>query len=420
MVDIRRGEGILVLLSFLFHFFVLAAWYVLRPIRDAAGIRDLQNLPELTIAVLVAMFAVQPVFALLVTRLERRTFVPIAYQFFAATLVAFYFLFPDSGAAPDAWLARTFFVFGSIFNLFVVSVFWGVVDDIYDADQGARLFGLIATAGTVGAMTGSTLTATLVSLVGVDHMLLVSVALLEAALLCFALLGRRSRRTSRRRTLEGHRPSPFRGALDGFRLVTKSPYILGIALYILLYTATSNLLWFIKQDAVAGAFEDSRQWAGFLARIDLLQSGATLFVQIFITGALLSRFGSRLGLVIVPLITVLGFSVLGVKPILGLVVLFEVVRRSANYSLARPSREMLYTVVGKNEKFKAKTFIDTFVYRGGDAVGALVFKALRTLGLGNAQVAWCAVPVAAAWVVVGYLLGRRQKALASNRVSSAP
>jgi AAA family ATP:ADP antiporter len=414
-LKIRAGEAPLVLIAFLFHFAVMTSWNVLKPIRDGAGIRDFENMPLLVLAVLGAMIALQPAFAALVGRLGKRLFVPIAYHFFAANLLVLYLLFPDSGVVPHSDLARVFFVWASVFNLFVVSLAWAVVVDVFDAEQSARLFGTIAAASTVGVMAGASLTAFFVEHVGVDNMLLVSLGFLEGALLCAtALLRRPSPAVAAAAAAAPAATGRRSGALEGMRLVARSPYVRGIALYILAYTITAQILYFVKAGAVKSAFEDSQAWVSFLAKVDAAQSGVTLFLQVVVAGALLTRFGSRWGLAIVPIVTMLGFGLVGVLPALWLVTMFDITRKATNYGFARPSREMLFTVVGKDEKFKAKSFIETFVYRAGDGIGAAGFKAAQVANVGLAAVAWCMVPIALLWLVIGFRLGRQQERLAED------
>ncbi len=398
--------------SCLYFFFLLSSYYILRPVRDEMGIAGgVRNLPWLYLGTLTGMLVLNPLFAWLVIRLPRRRFIPLVNRFFLACLLAFFLLMRFAPQEWLVWAGRAFFVWVSIFNLFVVSVFWGFMADMWRSEQGKRLFGMIGVGGTAGAIVGAAITASLVEWIGVAALMLISAALLEGATFCAARL---SRRFVPGTDTPQERASPV-GLLNGILLTARSPYLLGICAYMFLYTVMSTFLWFIQQNIVAGAIDDGETRTALFARMDLAVNVLTIVVQVFFTGRIIRVLGVGLTLALLPLVSFIGFGTLGLYPTLAVVVTFQVLRRASNFALARPAREVLYTPLGRDEKYKAKSFIDTFVYRGGDAVGAAAFGALTKTVTGLAGIAFIAVPLAAAWAVVGLALGRRQAKLAAER-----
>ncbi|MDP6574112.1 MAG: MFS transporter [Rhodospirillales bacterium] len=411
-VGVGDGEVAALLWSFAYFFCLLTGYYILRPLRDEMGIAGgVANLPWLFTATFIAMLVAVPVFGFIVARFPRRTFVPLVYWFFIANIVVFYGLFTLSDSTPI--IARAFFVWVSLFNLFVVSVFWSFMADIFRNEQGRRLFGFIAAGGSAGALLGPSLTAALAVPLGPTNLLPVSAFFLAAAVLCIhrllAVTGPRE---------EGHEPGARRdeaiggGVFAGVTEVARSPYLIGICVYMVLYTTTSTFLYFEQAHIVAGAFEDAGERTRLFALIDLAVGLLTLATQCMFTGRMMVRFGVGAMLAFVPALTLVGFLALAVAPGVALIVAFQALRRAANFALSRPAREVLYTVVTPERKYKSKNFIDTVVYRGGDAASGWAFAGLAGLGLELAAIALVAVPLAALWIAVGIALGARQERLA--------
>jgi AAA family ATP:ADP antiporter len=404
MVAVEPGEISATLLAFAYFFCLLCAYYILRPVRDEMGIQGgVENLQWVFTATFVAMLAAVPVFGAAAARLPRRRLVPLVYVFFILNLVIFYLLL--RGGVATGWVARAFFVWLSVFNLFVVSVFWSFMADIFDNAQARRLFGFIAAGGSAGAVAGPSLTAALAPVAGPVNLLLVSAAFLLAALACVIGLGRTAARSG-----------PAAGGeavggtvLGGVRKVLRSPYLLGICAYIVLYTTLSTFLYFEQARIVRDAFTDPARRTAVFAWMDLAVNVLTITTQVLATGRLVAWMGVAATLALVPALVAAGFLLLGTWPTLAVLIGFQVVRRAGNYAIARPAREMLFTVVGREEKYKSKNFIDTVVYRGGDAVSGWVFTGLSAIGFGLSAIAYTAVPVAALWGVTGWLLGRAQE-----------
>ncbi len=417
LVAVEEDEVAPMLWACLYFFFILAAYFVIRPIRDEMGVAGgVRNLPWLFLGTLVGMLLIHPLFTTLVSRLPRRLFIPLSYGFFAVNLVFFWLLFRFLPNTDGIWIGRIFFVWTSIFNLFVVSIFWSLMADLFRPAQAKRLFGFVAVGGTGGAVAGSAATAFLATRITPTNLLLLSVVLLAAASLAARQLMQSAPEPETGGAGGADRPLGG-GVLDGIRTVIASPYLLGIAGYMLLYTMTATFLYFQQAEIVEASFADRTARTVFFARIDLAVNTLTVITQIFLTGRIVRRIGVALALAALPLVCVLGFAAVGIAPTLMTIAVFQVLRRSSNYAVARPCREMLYTVIPREAKYKAKNFIDTFVYRVGDQVGAWSYAALGAFGFGAAAISMVAAPLAAVWLGVGLWLGRRQKELASPHYS---
>jgi len=411
---VEEDEARPMLWAGLYFFLLLAAYFVIRPIRDEMGVAGgVRNLPWLFLGTLIGMLLIHPLFTTLVSRLPRRLFIPLSYGFFAVNLVFFWLLFRSLPSAEGVWVGRIFFIWTSVFNLFVVSIFWSLMADLFRPAQAKRLFGFVAVGGTMGAVVGSAATAFLAARITPTNLLLLSAALLIAATLAARKLMQTAPETGEKGAVDADRPLGG-GVLDGIRMAFASPYLLGIVIYMLLYTVTATFLYFQQADIVAVSFADRTARTVFFARIDLAVNTLTVITQVFLTGRIVRRIGVALALAALPLVCVLGFAAVGIAPTLMTIAVFQVLRRSSNYAVARPCREMLYTVIPREAKYKAKNFIDTFVYRVGDQVGAWSYAALGTLGFGAAAISMVAAPLAAVWLGVGLWLGRRQTILATG------
>ncbi len=423
-VDIREDEIAAVAWSFVYFFLVLAAYFVIRPIRDQMGVASgARNLAWLFSGTLLGMLLLHPIFAWLVGRYPRRVFITWIYRIFISMLIGFFLLFRGADVAQSIWIGRVFFIWTSVFNLFVVSVFWSFMTDTYHPSQAKRLFGFIAVGGTVGALTGSSITATLVGLLGPINLLLVSAVLLELA-------GRSARAFEHHEAklaqvaarepefeaeaavpadveTEGKQEEVIGGALlEGVAHVIRSPYLLGLAALISLFAIVSTFLYFhliaIVEEVMAG--DDAGQTQLF-AVMEVAVQSLTLITQVFLTGRILKWLGLGLALAFLPLVSIVGFGILAAAPILVVVVVFQVLRRAANFAIQRPAREVLYTVIPRTDKYKAKNFNDTFVYRAADQVGAWSYTAMGWLGLGLSGLAVAMLPVSAAWLILALWLG---------------
>lgn len=415
-VQVEPGEVRALLWSFSYFFSLLCSYYIIRPMRDEMGILGgVENLQWLFTGTLLAMTAAIPLFGWVSSRFLRRQFLPYVYSFFIITLLLFYSLM-DGQIAP-AYIARAFFIWASVFNLFIVSVFWSFMTDIYSNAQARRLFAFIAAGGTVGALTGPTLTALLVQPLGMRNLLLVSAVFLSWAIICIARLSvwSESNRTGEEELPAKQKEEEIGGGIwAGVVMVVRSPYLLGICLLMLLFTTLATFLYFMQAQIIRDAFVDSAQRTAVFASIDLVVNALTLVVQVFLTSRLIKWFGLASVLAIIPVLLAIGFTLLGVAPVLAVLLVVQVIRRAGNYAVMRPAREMLYVVLSREEKYKAKNFIDTFVYRTGDAISAWVYAAMRSIGLGLSGIALIAVPLALIWAWIAFGLGRKQARIAEN------
>jgi AAA family ATP:ADP antiporter len=411
LLSVRRDERAPLALSALFFFLVMAGYFILRPIRDQMGVAGgVENLPWLFTGTLVAMLIVNPLFALLVSRWPRPRFVAFSYRALMVCLLGFYLALITLPETRTIWVGRAFFIWVSVFNLFAVSVFWAVMADVYRGEQSRRLYGVIAAGGTLGALVGGVLTSTLVAAIGAEALLLVSLLTLELALRCMYAIQRRV--GARGGEPRSAAPEVIGGsAIDGFRLAARSPYLLGLCGYMLLYTIGSTFLYFLQAQIVDATIDGRAAQTAYFAGVDIWVNSLTLALQVFLTGRLMRRVGVGLTLSILPVISIVGFLGLGLMPVLVAVVVFTVARRVTNFALSRPAREALFVPLSRGEKYKAKNLIDTVVYRLGDQIGAWTNGLLIWLGLGIAGIAFSAVPLAAVWLALSLWLGRRYRAL---------
>ncbi|MBI3568707.1 MAG: MFS transporter [Gemmatimonadetes bacterium] len=426
-VDVRPHEVSALLASAAFFFCALAAWFVLRPMRDAvaAGSTPTQ-ISMLFVGTLSVTLIVNPLFWTTVVKFPPRTFIPIAYHVIVASLLVFYVLLRNyaghEGSASDLWIGRGFFVWTSVFNLFVTSLFWCFMADVFRSEQAKRLFGFIGVGGTLGSVAGSAATASLAKSLGGVNLLLVSCVLLELAVLAvvrFPATGDAARvdesREARLERLAELNARPVGGNVwAGFTRTMRSPYLLVIAVYLILFTIGSTFLYF-EQSAIVGAtYADRVSRTVVLARIELAVQVLTVLTQIFLTGRIIKWFGLVTALAFLPVASMLGFGALANLPAFAALAAFVIARRAGNFALTNPGMEVLFTVVPREDKYKAKSFIETFVYRGGDQLGAWTFAGLTAIGLSLAGIAWVAVPISAVWLALGVWLARRQGAMAAT------
>jgi ATP:ADP antiporter, AAA family len=407
-VPVRPEELRAVLWSFAYFFCLLASYYVLRPLRDEMGIAGgVRNLHWLFTATFVVMLAAVPLFGAVVARLPRQRFVPLVYHFFVANIAIFWLLLTlDVGKVE---VARVFFVWISVFNLFAVSVFWSFMADLFVSEQGKRLFGFIAAGGSAGALAGPALTVWLAGALGPVNLLLIAAVLLEAAVLCARRLEAAAPQTRETREAAPSRAAqaPIGGnAFAGFRLLVRSGYLSGIALWVLLLSLAGTFLYFQQANIVAAASDDPAVRTRIFASIDLAAGILTLLVQMLATGRLIARFGIGPAAAFLPVVFAIGFAALALNPVLMLVVAFQAIQRTANFAISNPAREVLFTAVEREEKYKAKYLIDGVVFRGGDALSGWLFNLLRVAGIELSVIAAGSVPLALAWMLVALLLGK--------------
>lgn len=417
LLDVRPAEVQALGWSWLYIFAVLSSYYVLRPIRDEMGVAGgVENLQWLFTGTLVGMIAVNPPFAALVAKLPRVRFIAVTYRFFMANLLLFVILLTMATPVQNIWVGRIFFIWTSVFNLFVVSVFWALMVDVFDSEQGKRLFGFIAAGATLGGIVGAGLTASLAKVVPPTYLMLGSALFLEAAVFSVRRLATLSVALRQRPAAGGGEERPIGGSIfAGMTHAFRSTYLVNVGVYILLFSITSTFLYFQQAEIARHSFADRGARTAFFARIDLLVNILTLGAQLFLTGRVVRAVGVGLTLAALPALSVLGFGTLAMAPTIAVLVSYQVLRRAGNFAFARPTREVLFTVVPREDKYKAKSFIDTVVYRTGDQVGAWSYAGMGLVGLTMTGISIAAIPISIAWLLNGLWLGRRQEALAAEK-----
>jgi ATP:ADP antiporter, AAA family len=395
--------------GFAYIFCAFTAYMILRPVRETMGITSgVSNLPSLFWGTLAATLITQPIFGWLTSRYRRTVFLPWVYGFFALNLLGFYVWFHF--AADHTWIARAFFIWITVFALFVPSVFWSLMADIFRPEQAKRLYGFLAAGTSAGGVVGPFIAATLAPVVGTINLLLFSMVFLAASIFCIRYLtmwhARAVAAHQAAAEVRGDVNQPLGGSLwAGFTLVAKSPYLLSIAAFVLLLSWASTFLYLQQAELVEKALPNRDQQTQLFGWVDFTVQSLSLVIQLFA----LSRFTKwlRLSTVIMmaPILMVFGYSALALFPVLPVLLVVMVVRRVGEYALVRPCREMLFTSVDRETKYKAKNFVDTAVYRAGDATSGSAHALLSWLGVATSGIAWVGAGVAAVWAVLAYRIG---------------
>ena len=405
--------------SFIYFFCVLASYYILRPVRDEMGVLlGAHSLPYLFSAVFLTMLGVVPLFGWVAGRFPTRRLLPTVYGFFIMNLLGF-FVALQSGIALQT-IGPIFFIWLSVFNLFVVSVFWSFMADVFFTDAARRLFGCISAGGSLGAMTGPFITAMAVKGVGIQGLLLVSGMFLLLAIGCILALlkwyhshhGRDLGRAhlSSSKSLDGGPPSLWIGAIR----IIRSPYLRGIAVYLMCYSVLSTFLYAQQTILIPDVMPNSEDRIQLFASVDLGINVLAFCLQFFAIGWLLTRFGIMIMLVVMPIVSFIGFGLFGLATVLPVLIGFGVLRRAGEFSITKPTRETLFTVVPREEKYQAKNVIDTVVHRGADTIGTKIVSMLEIWGMGLSHMAFMAMPIAAVWIGTGLWLGRRHEHIRRN------
>jgi AAA family ATP:ADP antiporter len=415
-LNVLPAERAALALGFAFHFCVLASYYLVRPLRDALGLEGgVDRLQWLFTATFVVMLLMVPVFGALASRLPATRFVPLIYRAIAVSMLVSGLLIGNR-VAPVT-VGQVFFVWISLYNLFIVSIFWSVLVDRFSSEQGRRLFGCIAAGGTLGTFIGPLLAATMATRLGPLALTLAAALLLELAVRCYRGLLSRTRSQAGTRVLDERRLGG--SMLAGITLILRSPYLLGLVAFMLLHTSAATLLYFEQGRIVAGSYADVGSRTQFFAMVDLLVSALTLICQLLLTAPLIRLLGIGGALLVMPLATVLAFGVMALAPVPASVALAQGLRRAVEFGIVRPAREVLWTVVSREEKYKAKNVIETLVYRGGDAASGWLSTGLTAVGAGFGLVAVVVVPFAGLWGGLCLWLARRQARMAGP-VPQAP
>jgi AAA family ATP:ADP antiporter len=412
VLGIEPHEYIAVAWSFAYFFCVLSSYYVLRPIREAMAVGSgADTIPYLFLGTFAAMMLATPIFGWVASRFPRRTFLPWVYLFFISNILIFWFVFAASinDGGGHVWLGRVFFVWLSVFNLFVVSVFWSFMADIYTREEGRRLFGFITAGGSIGALLGGAATSAYVVQIGFQNLFPIAATLLFLAVLCIRQLRHwvaHEHEDEIADTVESDKPLGG-NPLSGITHVFSSRYFLGIAVCSVIASLLGTALYMFAAQLVEESITDPNARTEFFSTINVWTNAFALIGQMFIVKHVVGRFGIGRSLAMLPIVSIAGFVMLALDPTLAVVAFLTIARRALGFSFSKPTTDMLYSVVTPEEKYKTKNFIDTAVYRFGDIVGTWSVKLL--LGLGLTGVSLLMLPFAVVWAIVALWLGRDYK-----------
>lgn len=404
LIVAERDEVPAVADGFALFFFLFASYFMLRPVRETFAIAGgVDNIQWLWTGTFVATLVVVPIYGWVASRMERRRLLPILYSASAVVMAAF-----AASLAVDpenVWIARAFYIWLSVMNLFVISIAWSLMTDMFERDRGHRLFGQIAAGASLGGLAGPLISGLLVSSVGEPGLLLISTALLLTTLFFVRrLLAWRERMGPR---ADGPPPPRIAGSVwAGLTLIARSPYLLSISAFVLLLTTATTFLYFEQARIVEATFPDRAQQTQVFATLDVVVQALTIGIQLFFTGRLARRLGVTVLLVAVPATMMFGFGLLAMAATFPVLAFVMIVRRVGEYALVRPGREMLFAPLDAETKYKAKNAIDTLVYRGGDLISGWAYTGIVAVA-SLSVVGFAGMAVAGVWALLGFAIGRR-------------
>jgi AAA family ATP:ADP antiporter len=403
---VKEKEAKAVIFSFLFVVVLMSAYYILRPVRDAmasdwsdAEVSWLWTLNFFISTAIVALYGS------MVSKFRFRLLVPTMYGIFAISFIIFYAL--GSVFEDRTLIDKSFYVWVSVFSLFHISVFWTFMSELFSKEQSGRLFGIIAVGASVGGLIGPSITAFFSVSLGADNLMLIaSMMLLIPIPIIFYLQSLKSKELNNEvLDIPDSNQSIGGNPLAGFKMFFSNPYLLSIGLFIFLYTGISSFVYFELKNLLSDFSRSERSviWA----QMDLAVNILAISTGLFATGRIVTKFGMPATIAMVPIMICIGLLVLAISPLLGVVMVLQIIRRAGNYAVTRPAREMLFTLVNQETRFKAKPVIDIVAYRGGDMLTAWLFTGLtQGLGLGLASVAAVGAGIASLWALVGIYLGK--------------
>lgn len=407
-VSVKPREVPALLAACAYFFLILCAYYIIRPIRDEMVIANgVANIQWILLATVVALLLLTPVFGWVTTRFKTRQFLSYCTLFFASHLVVFFFLF--NVEERPALVTQAFYVWVNVFNMFIVSLFWSFMNDVFGREQAKRLFAFIAAGGTAGAICGPIITRSLVQTVGLAPLLLISATILGVSIILILWLIRwqnddydesSSTHKVKNKALKG-------GVLGGLTLIARSPYLAGICVFVLLYAVSITFVQIRQAELIEAAYSVPEKRTELFASIDLAVNVLVLIFQLFLTSKLIRWLGFRITLVLVPMGITVGFLLMSIMPLLAVMIGLEIFRRAGDYSIMKPAREMLFSVVSREEKYKAKNFIDTTVLRTSSASSAWIYAAVRSIGSAGTAVAGVSMALGLAWCITAFWLGRQ-------------
>ena len=413
-LGLEPGEYAAVAWSFAYFFCILSGYYMLRSVRDAMAIvSGVQNIPWLFTGTFTLMLLATPAFGWVTSRFPRRTFLPWIYYFFVINILVFFALFSyaQTNEISQVWISRAFFVWLSVFNLFVVSVFWSFMADIYTKEQSRRLFGIISAGGSTGALVGPLMTSLLVTRIGFQNLLPLTALLLLFAVFCVYQLRHWVIEREKRGIAPPLPPSEHEAmggsVWAGVRFVVTTPYFAAIAAALACANFLGGAVYIYMAQLVSTSFEGTDRQTQVFAIMDAAINALSLIGQLFLVKQAVRKLGIGGTLALLPIVSLIGFALLAINPVFAVIAVLQVLRRSLGFGFSKPTSDMLYAVVSKEAKYKAKNFIDTAVYRAWDVVTSWTVRALGGIGLSG--VAMICIPVAALWAWLALWIGREYK-----------
>lgn len=401
-IEVRPGEGRALLYAFGYFFFLLASYYILRPVRDEMAVRSgVGRLSWLFLATFLVSLVIAPLYAGLVSRLRRGVFIPLIYGFLILNIAIFWAMLKFEVGL--AWAAMTFFVWLSVYNVFVVSIFWSFMSDLFDSGQSKRLYPTIAIGGSLGGIAGSAIVTALATTIGAANLLLIAGVFLAATIYFALTLDKQAKAQSAAKTGTGG------SWLSGLSTIISDPYLRNTAIWVFLLSLAGTFAYFMQTQIVGDAGLTSDQRTQVFGTIDLAANILIPVIQLLLTRLALKKLGVGVTLGLVALVFAGGFLALAVSPMIGVLVAFQICQRTGQFALSNPARESLFTVVDRDKTYKAKNVIDNVVFRGGDVANSWLFNLLHAgAGLGLSAIALIGAPIAAGWFVLSLILGRQQ------------
>lgn len=399
--QVKKEERASLTYACLWFMTLLGGYYMVRPVRDALGSEFHDKLKDLFLATFITMLVAVPLYSQLVSRFPRRVLVPVVYRFLMVNLLIFAAIMHWGSEAYNYQITRAFFVWVSVYVLFAMSLFWSVMADAFTTDQGKRLFGMVAGCGTAGALLGSAFAGRFSAPMGLAGFLLVPAALMEVGLFWYRRLEHSKSNINRSPSERATSANP----LAGFLRVAQSPYLLSICGYILITALCGTSLYLTQAGIVNAEFPLKEDRIPVFAWIDFATQSTTVALQFLVAGQLM-RYSLPLTLLILPAVYLIGFAVLGFAPEFAVLVPIMVLTRATVYGVTVPAQGVLFTVVNREDKYKAKNIIDTLVTRGGDAAASRIGNTLRDSGIGVSFLSWAMIPLTLVWLVLATLLGR--------------
>jgi len=424
-VPVKPKEASALIISCGYFYLVLCAYYIIRPIRSEMVIANgVDNIQWLMLMTTLVLFMITPIFGWVTSRFRTRQFLSYCTLFFASHLIIFYLLFAVEQRSPT--VTRAFFIWVNVFNMFIVSLFWSFMNDVFSQGQSKRLFAFIAAGGTAGAISGPVITTSLIDTLGLAPLLLISATILSGSIICIMWLTRWQNIDFKHPTTNSTQTHSVRnralkgGVWDGLLLVIKSPYLAGMCLLIALYAISITFVEIQQARLVEQTFDNPSQRTKLFSQIDFAANVLTLVFQLFITSRVIQWIGYRATFMLIPIGITIGFGLMAAVPTLAVMIGVQVFRRAGDYSIMKPTREMLFSVVTREEKYKAKNFIDTAILRTGDTGGAWAYTGIKAMGFATTSFAFISITLGLAWCATAYWLGNQflKKTTPSNNSST--